>query len=334
MSGDSLGQIVVRSQKKHIKRKEQSSLKRKRGGKRGSARARRLDYGAASNHVTTDHDLLQDNNNHGMIKRSHAADESARLLAHAVKNGIRSIAFCKTRMLAEWVYERCASLLKSDTATADLASKIEIYRGGYSASIRRNIEARLFKNELKGVVGTSALELGIDIGGIDLTLHCGYPGSIASLMQQAGRAGRGALTTGPSFAIMVCFSSPAEQHLWKHPKSLLGRGLAAPPSVPLNTGIMTSHLLCAAEEFPLCGKHSIAESLCFDRNDNTEHELSDFDLFGGEVYEESLENLLDRKQVQVGAINSHNKFKTYINHPVSFPLEFNFMYSFFIASSF
>ena len=155
--------------------------------------------------------VLESTHFNGIIKRSHAADETARLLAHAVRNNIRSIAFCKTRMLAEWVYERCVSLLKSGDNPADLVDKVEIYRGGYSASIRRNIEARLFKNELFGVVGTSALELGIDLGGIDLTLHCGFPGSYASLMQQAGRAGRGASTRGSSFSIMVCFSSPSEQ---------------------------------------------------------------------------------------------------------------------------
>ena len=146
-----------------------------------------------------------------IIKRKHAADETAHLLAHAVRKGIRTIAFCKTRMLAEWVYESCISILKYGEDTADLSDKVEVYRGGYSKSIRRSIESRLFRNELFGVVGTSALELGIDLGGIDLTLHCGYPGSIASLMQQAGRAGRGAEAQGASFAIMVCFSSPAEQ---------------------------------------------------------------------------------------------------------------------------
>ena len=148
---------------------------------------------------------------HMLIKRIHAADETARLLAHAVKSGIRCIAFCKTRMLAEWVYERCIACLQIDKETTSLTSKVEIYRGGYSASIRRNIECRLFRNELCGVVGTSALELGVDIGGIDLTLHCGYPGSICSLMQQAGRAGRGSSKNGSSFSIMICFSSPSEQ---------------------------------------------------------------------------------------------------------------------------
>ncbi len=145
----------------------------------------------------------------GLIKRNHAADETARVLAHLVKHRIRSIAFCKTRCLAEWVYERCISILRS--TSEGMASMVEIYRGGYSATIRRGIEGRLFRNELFGVVGTCALELGVDIGGIDVTLHCGYPGSISSVLQQAGRAGRGLNSNGPSHSIMVCFSSPSEQ---------------------------------------------------------------------------------------------------------------------------
>ncbi len=182
--------------------------KRKRGQK--SARARGLEKTSFTNQISNSDDTGQSEFS-GFIKRRHAADETARLLAHAVGKGIRSIAFCKTRMLAEWVYESCVSILKSEGSTVELSDKVEIYRGGYSASIRRKIEAKLFKNELFGVVGTSALELGIDLGGIDLTLHCGYPGSIASLLQQAGRAGRGAAAQGASFAIMVCFSSPSEQ---------------------------------------------------------------------------------------------------------------------------
>ena len=206
-SGDDIGQINVPTQKKK-KGNAKSGWKRKRGKK--SARARGLEKASFTEQISSPEDSSQSNFN-GIIKRRHAADETANLLAHAVRNGIRSIAFCKTRMLAEWVYESCVSILKSDEQVADLSEKVEIYRGGYAASIRRSIESRLFNNEILGVVGTSALELGIDLGGIDLTLHCGYPGSIASLFQQAGRAGRGAAAQGASFSIMVCFSSPSEQ---------------------------------------------------------------------------------------------------------------------------
>ena len=189
--------------------KQGTGWKRKREFK--SARARGLEKASLSENVSNAGDEASQNDLPGMMKRSHAADETARLLAYAVQKGIRSIAFCKTRMLAEWVYEKCVSILTSEESSVDLSDKVEVYRGGYSASIRRSIEGRLFRNELYGVVGTSALELGIDLGGIDLTLHCGYPGSISSLMQQAGRAGRGGVTNGPSFAIMICFSSPSEQ---------------------------------------------------------------------------------------------------------------------------
>lgn len=208
-SGDGIGRVVVNTSKPKKAEKTGSGRKRNRPYK-VSARARGIEKASFVGVLGSDQALTSTNTHEIIIKRCHAADETARLLAYAVRNGIRSIAFCKTRMLAEWVYERCVALLKAEE-NPELSDKVEIYRGGYAASVRRNIEARLFKNELFGVVGTSALELGIDLGGIALTLHCGFPGSYASLMQQAGRAGRGASTRGSSFAIMICFSSPSEQ---------------------------------------------------------------------------------------------------------------------------
>jgi len=91
--------------------------------------------------------------------RRHAADETAVLLAQAVKLRIRSIAFCATRMIAEWVYEKCSAMLKSSDSPL-----LEIYRGGYSSDVRRKIEERLFHNQIIAVVATSALEVGVDIG--------------------------------------------------------------------------------------------------------------------------------------------------------------------------
>jgi len=169
---------------------------------------------------------------------------AALLLAKAVAKGVRCIAFCKTRCLVEWVYERCIKTLKQSKETADLVTKVDSYRGGYSKLKRREIEEKLFHNQLLGVVGTSALELGVDIGGVGLTLHCGFPSSHASLMQQAGRAGRGAAASHqPSLAICVCFNSPIDQHLWRHPTSLLSRGLSAPLSMPIYPGLVQGHLI-------------------------------------------------------------------------------------------
>jgi hypothetical protein len=106
------------------------------------------------------------------------------------------------------------------------------------------------------------------------------------------------------------------QHIWKHPISMLGRGLDAPPSLPLNQGIVQGHLLCASEEFPLCGDHFPTElfhSTCKGTK------FSDYDLFGGEeVYREALENLLDSKEVQVEKIQDVAMFTTFAKHPVSF----------------
>ncbi len=222
--------------------------------------------------------------------RRHAADETALLLARAVSQGVRCIAFCKTRNLVEWVYERALTALKREDNTAHLACRIESYRGGYSMDERRKIEQRLFRNELLGVIGTNALELGVDIGGIDLTLHCGYPTSHASLLQQAGRAGRakGRLTV-PSCSIVVCFNSPSEQHMWKHPKSLLGQGVMATHSIPINCNLVQSHLLCASEEYPLTGALAVTALTCPKVNESN---LSDFALFGGqEIYEDAVEEL-------------------------------------------
>ena len=234
------------------------------------------------------------------MHRRHAADETARLLATAVRNGIRCIAFCKTRSLCEWVYERCISDLRSTaTGGSDLSKKVESYRGGYSADARRSIEKRLFKEELLAVVATSALELGVDIGGIDLSLHCGYPGSISSLMQQAGRAGRGGK---PSASVMVCFSSPSEQNFWRFPKTLLTNGLDAPPAVPVNAGLLQNHLLCAGEEYSLVGENSITTLLTSERREPVRSQIVDRDLFSGALYDECIEKLLQDRLMTAGKV--------------------------------
>mmetsp|Transcript_34013 Transcript_34013/g.82469 ORF Transcript_34013/g.82469 Transcript_34013/m.82469 type:complete len:1203 (+) Transcript_34013:185-3793(+) len=229
------------------------------------------------------------------IRRRHSADETALLLARAVTRGIRTIAFCKTRGLVEWVYERTLAALKKSPETAKFISKVESYRGGYTKLDRRQIEQKLFQNDLLGVVGTSALELGVDIGGVDLTLHCGFPSSHASLLQQAGRAGRGvAASSKPSLAICVCFNSPVDQHLWRQPSSLLTRGLTAPLSMPIYPGLVQGHLLCAGQEFPLTGHANVLTIQSTEDPEKLKEKnlLCDYDLFGSEdIYQEALETL-------------------------------------------
>lgn len=256
--------------------------------------------------------------------RRHAADETALLLAKAVKNKVRCIAFCKTRSLVEWVFERTISALRADPETQHLVARVESYRGGYSVEERRLIEQRLFNNDLLAVVGTSALELGVDIGGINITLHCGYPSSHSSLLQQAGRAGRcSARLDVPSLAVMICFNSPSEQHMWRHPKNLLNRGLSVAASVPVNVGLVEGHLLCAGEEYPLTGEERVTILQCCSEMESFDKELlNDCGLLGAAVnYTEAVDVLVSAGSLvaEVVPLSNHGpckNLKVYTTHPV------------------
>ena len=260
----------------------------------------------------------------GTVYRRHAADETALLLAKAVKNKVRCIAFCKTRSLVEWVFERTISALRADPETQHLVTRVESYRGGYSVEERRLIEQRLFNNDLLAVVGTSALELGVDIGGIDITLHCGYPSSHSSLLQQAGRAGRGSARLNvPSLAIMICFNSPSEQHMWRHPKNLLNRGLSVAASVTVNLGLVEGHLLCAGEEYPLTGEERVTVlQSCSEMESFESKLLNDCDLLGAAVhYTEAVDVLVSAGSLvaEVVPVSNHGpceSIKVYTTHPV------------------
>jgi DEAD/DEAH box helicase domain-containing protein len=162
---------------------------------------------------------------------------------------------------------------------------------------RRMIEQRLFQDEVLGVVATCALEVGVDIGGIDLTLHCGFPTSYESFIQQAGRA-RGKRLDVPSIAVMICFNSPAEQHIWRHPTRLLTQSLTTVPSMPFNFGIVQGHMLCASEEFPLMG--SLPWTTLQQTVDikSASSMMCDYELFGSTLmYEEALQMLVSAGSV-------------------------------------
>ena len=249
---------------------------------------------------------------HIHLHRRHAADEIAVLLAKAVIRNVRCIAFCKTRNLVEWVYERACAALKGNPQTEHLVPRVESYRGGYSMIERRKIEEKLFQNELLGVVGTNALELGVDIGNVDVILHCGYPSSYASLLQQAGRAGRGAGRAGvPSLSIIVCFNSPSEQHLWRHPQTVLAKGISAPNTIPISSGVVQGHMLCASGEFPLTGGLPVTSILGPADIESRETILSDVDLFGGEEnYQEALQTLKTSRSVVEESVPRDESKKT------------------------
>lgn len=178
--------------------------------------------------------------------RRSANGEAATLFAEMVRHGLRNITFAKARVVAELVlrYAR-ESLGKTDP---QLKSRVAAYRAGYLAGDRRQIERALFGGQLIGVAATSALELGVDVGGLDATISVGFPGTIASLWQQAGRAGRGSKA---SLAMFVGLDDPLDQYFMRHPKELFGRPHEHALINPDNVYILEKHLPCAAREHPL-----------------------------------------------------------------------------------
>src|ERR687894_641040 len=169
--------------------------------------------------------------------------EGALVFASLVRQGVRSIAFAKTRKGAELIHRYAA-----DRVGVDLARRISPYRAGYTAKERREIEGRLFRGELLGVVSTSALELGVDVGALDAVVCCGYPGSVASIWQQWGRAGRG---TDPALAVYIAGRDALDQYLFENPRRVLGRRVEAARVTLENPYILGPHLLAAAHEAPL-----------------------------------------------------------------------------------
>uniref|UniRef100_A0A0E0I3H4 Helicase C-terminal domain-containing protein n=1 Tax=Oryza nivara TaxID=4536 RepID=A0A0E0I3H4_ORYNI len=195
-----------------------------------------------------------------LTRRSSPIVEVSYLLSEMVQHGLRCIAFCKTRKLCELVLAYTREILQ-ETAK-ELVDTICVYRAGYIAEDRRKIEANLFQGKLLGVAATNALELGIDVGHIDATLHLGFPGSIASLWQQAGRSGRRAKQ---SLAIYVAFEGPLDQYFMKFPHKLFGKPIEHCQVDSHNQKLLEQHLACAAYEHPLCVQYD-ADYFCSSLN--------------------------------------------------------------------
>lgn len=179
------------------------------------------------------------------VRRSPTA-EAADLLAELMRNGIRSICFTKSRRAAELIYQQTADRLKETNRA--LADRLSPYRAGYTPEQRRSIETMLFSGKLLAVVSTSALELGIDIGALDAAVTVGYPGTMASLWQQWGRAGRG---KGSSLGVFVAGNDALEQFFVNNPQHLLAREVEAATVDFANPFIHQRHLAAAAYEGPL-----------------------------------------------------------------------------------
>ena len=176
--------------------------------------------------------------------RRSALSEASGLIARLANDGVRTIGFTRSRRAAELL----AEFARREVGDAQLRSRIASYRAGYLPEDRRRIERRLADGELIAVASTNALELGIDIGSLDAAVLVGYPGTRASMWQQAGRAGRG---DAGSLAVLVAQDDPLDQYLVRHPEDLFDKPAEAAVIDPTNPYVLEPHLRCAARELPL-----------------------------------------------------------------------------------
>lgn len=184
-------------------------------------------------------------------KRENFIHESAKCLVELVLQNVRTIAFCYVRRVCELLMKDVRNILQ-ELNREDLLVDVMSYRGGYSASDRRKIEREMFHGNLKAVISTNALELGIDIGGLDAVLMCGFPLSMANFHQQSGRAGR---RNRDSLTLVVASDNPVDQHYVAHPSILLhGDDSESYQDLVLdfdNLLILEGHIQCAAFELPI-----------------------------------------------------------------------------------
>lgn len=169
--------------------------------------------------------------------------EAASVACTLIDAGLRTLVFCRSRRSTELV----ASDIRRNVGPAHVDA-VRSYRAGYLADERREIEDDLFNGRLSGVVATDALELGVDIGGLDAVVLCGYPGTTASFWQQVGRGGR---SGAPSLAVVVAGQDQLDQWMMRNPDDVFGR--APEPAVinPHNAVVYVPHLACAAHEMAL-----------------------------------------------------------------------------------
>jgi DEAD/DEAH box helicase domain-containing protein len=183
---------------------------------------------------------------HGAPIRRSVVAETADLLADLVTDGVRTVAFHRSRRGAE-----IAAILSKQALipiNPRLADRVAAYRAGYLAEERRALERALHRGELVGVAATSALELGVDVSGLDAILLAGYPGTRSSMWQQAGRAGRGGRD---ALAVLVARDDPLDTFLVHHPEALFGAPVEATVLDPDNPYVLAPHLCAAACELPL-----------------------------------------------------------------------------------
>jgi DEAD/DEAH box helicase domain-containing protein len=216
------------------------------------------------------------------IRRSYV-NESRRISSLFLKNDLQTIVFARSRLITEIL----VTYLKEDIEkTIKDKGLIRGYRGGYLPLKRREIERGLREGTIKGVISTNALELGIDIGSLDISVLVGYPGTISSTWQRAGRAGR---KTGKSVAVLIASSAPIDQFIINHPDYFFSKNPEKALINPDNLSILVSHIECAAFELPFTegekfGRVEIGEILKFLEDEKLVHHSKDKWFWTSDVY--------------------------------------------------
>jgi DEAD/DEAH box helicase domain-containing protein len=178
------------------------------------------------------------------IRRSYI-HETSRLAQEFLNRNLQTMVFANSRLQTEVLLTYLQQAFPTSPGTPQT---VRGYRGGYLPGERREIERGLREGRIRGVVSTNALELGIDVGSLDAVVMAGYPGTIASTWQRAGRAGR---RSGSSCAVMVASSSPLDQYVARHPDYFFGRSPEHAYIQPDNLEVLVNHLKCAAFELPI-----------------------------------------------------------------------------------
>ncbi len=186
------------------------------------------------------------NPHHNFDKGSSTFEATKKLLLHFVKNGVQTLCFTASRRMAELLATSTKKELEKINST--LADRIFAYRAGYLPEERRKLENSLKNGHIMGITSTNALELGIDIGSLDCVIISGFPGTLISIHQQAGRSGR---LLEDSIVVLVAFPDPLDQYLVKHPERLFKQSVENATVDLTNPFIASGHILCAAAEMPI-----------------------------------------------------------------------------------
>ncbi|MEM6328644.1 MAG: DEAD/DEAH box helicase [Planctomycetota bacterium] len=193
--------------------------------------------------------LESDRGDTDTLGRRGAGDDAVTWLVESLHAGGQALVFTRTRQATELVQRYATERLAQEHSP--LAGQVRAYRGGYLPNERREIEEGLFSGRLRGVASTNALELGVDVGSLDVAVMAGYPGTIASCWQQAGRSGR---RQAESLAVLLAGNDPVDQYLLRHPEYFFAQSPEHAVVDPDNPYVLAKHLKAAAFELPLAGE--------------------------------------------------------------------------------